>query len=63
MPLPAGGAGWLVLVLGADGVVDLAGFVVAAEFEDAGEFELAGAPAEPELLLDGVDAAADVFDG
>ena len=52
-----------MLVLGADGVVDLAGFVVAAEFEDAGEFEPAGAPAEPELMLDGVDAAADVFDG
>ena len=62
MPLPAGGAGWLALVFGADVVLDLAGFVLAAEL-DAGAFELAGAAAELELLLDGVDAAADVFDG
>jgi len=32
IPLPAGGAGWLALVLGADVVPDLAGFVEAAEF-------------------------------
>jgi hypothetical protein len=50
------------LVLAAELVVDLAGFVVAAEFEDAGAFELVGA-AEPELLLEGVDAAADVLGG
>jgi hypothetical protein len=32
IPLPAGGAGWLALVLGADVVLDLAGFVVVPEF-------------------------------
>jgi len=61
LPLPAGGAGWLVLVFGAEALPDLAGFVEAAEFEDAGGFELAGAgAAAPEFELEGVDAAADV---
>jgi hypothetical protein len=32
IPLPAGGAFWLALVLGADVALDLAGFVEAAEF-------------------------------
>jgi hypothetical protein len=57
MPLPAGGAGWLALVLGADVLLDLAGFVVAAEFEEAGAFELAGAEAAAsDFVLEGVDA-------
>jgi hypothetical protein len=61
LPLPAGGAGWLVLVFGAEVLLDLAGFVEAAEFEDAGALELAGArAAAPEFELEGVDAAADV---
>jgi len=61
-PLPEGGAGWLALVFAADVPLDLAGFVEAAEFEDAGGFELAGAgAAAPELALEGVDAAADVL--
>ncbi len=60
-PLPAGGAGWLVLVFGADAVLDLAGLVEAVEFEEAGAVELAGAgAAAPEFELEGVDAAADV---
>lgn len=43
-------------------LLDLAGFVEAAEFEDAGGFELAAAgAAAPEFALEGVDAAADVF--
>jgi hypothetical protein len=61
MPLPAGGAGWLVLVFGAEELLDLAGFVEAAELEDAGALELAGAgAAAPELELEGVAFAADV---
>jgi hypothetical protein len=61
-PLPEGGAGWLALLFAADVPVALAGFVEAAEFEDAGGFELAGAgAAAPELALEGVDAAADVL--
>ena len=61
-PLPEGGAGWLALLFGADVPLALAGFVEAAEFEDAGGFELAGAgAAAPELALEGVDAAADVL--
>ena len=60
-PLPAGGAGWLALVFGADAALDLAGFVEAAEFEDAGALEVAGAgAAAPEAELEGVDFAADV---
>jgi hypothetical protein len=60
-PLPAGGAGWLALVFGADAVLDLADFVEAAEFEDAGALELAGAgAAAPEFELEGVAFAADV---
>ena len=61
-PLPAGGAGWLALVFGADAVLlDLADFVEAAEFEDAGALELAGAgAAAPEFELEGVAVAADV---
>ena len=59
-PLPAGGAGWLALVFGADAELDLAGFV-EAEFEDAGALELAGAgAAAPEVELEGVDFASDV---
>ena len=59
-PLPAEGAGWLVLLFAAEVLLDLAGFVEAAEF-DAGWFELAGAgAAPPEFELEGVDAAADV---
>jgi hypothetical protein len=56
MPLPAGGAGWVAFVFGADVVLDLAGFVEAVEFEDAGAFELAGAGAAAalELELEGV---------
>jgi hypothetical protein len=46
-----------VLVFGAEVLPDLAGFVEAAEFEDAGGFELAGAGA---AALEGVDAGADV---
>ncbi|MGA8305642.1 MAG: hypothetical protein WB723_08180 [Candidatus Acidiferrales bacterium] len=61
-PLPEGGAGWLVLVFGAEALLDLAGFVEAAELEDAGGLELAGAgAAAPEFALEGVDAAADVL--
>jgi hypothetical protein len=61
-PLPEGGAGWLALLFAADVPVALAGFVEAAEFEDAGGFELAGAgAAAPEPALEGVDAAADVL--
>ena len=60
-PLPAGGAGWLALVFGADAVLDLAGLVEAAEFEDAGALELAGAgAAAPEFELEGVAVAAEV---
>lgn len=60
-PLPVGGAGWLVLVFGAEELLALAGFVEAAEFEDAGALELAGAgAATPELELEGVAFAADV---
>jgi hypothetical protein len=59
-PLPAG-AGWLALVFGADAVLDLDGFVEAAEFEDAGALEVAGAgAAAPEVELEGVAFAADV---
>jgi hypothetical protein len=48
-----------VLVFGADAVLDLAGFVEAAELEEAGAVELAGAgAAAPEL--EGVAAVADV---
>ncbi len=61
-PLPAGGAGWLALLFAAEVLLDLAGFVEAAEFEDAGGLELAGAgAAAPEFELEGVDAAADVL--
>jgi hypothetical protein len=50
-----------VLVFGAEALPDLAGFVEAAEFGEAGGFELAGAgAAEPEFELEGVDAGADV---
>jgi hypothetical protein len=57
-PLPAGGAGWLVLAFGAEELFDLAGFVEAGEFEDAGALELADAgAAAPEPELEG--AAAD----
>ena len=61
-PLPAGGAGRLALLFEAEALLDLAGFVEAAEFEDAGALELAGAEAEAaEFELEGVDAAADVL--
>ena len=61
-PLPAGGAGWLALLFGAEALLDLAGFVEAAEFEDAGAVELAGAGAAvPAFDFEGVEAAADVF--
>jgi hypothetical protein len=40
------------LVFGADAVLDLAGFVEAVEFEDAGAFELAGAGAAAALELE-----------
>jgi hypothetical protein len=57
-PLPAGGAGWLVLAAGA--LLDLAGLVEDAEFEAAGAPELAGAEAAaPEFELEGVAEAAD----
>jgi hypothetical protein len=60
-PLPAGGAAWLALVFGADAVLDLDGFVEAAEFDDAGALEVAGAgAAAPEVELEGVAVAADV---
>jgi hypothetical protein len=50
-----------VLVFGAEELLDLAGFVEAAELEDAGALELAGAgAAAPELELEGVAFAADV---
>jgi hypothetical protein len=61
-PLPEGGAGWLAPLFAADVPLALAGFVEAADFEDAGGFELAGAgAAAPELALEGVDAAADAL--
>jgi hypothetical protein len=61
-PLPEGGAGWLAPLFAADVPLALAGFVEAADFEDAGGFEPAGAgAAAPELALEGVDAAADVL--
>ena len=61
-PLPEGGAGWLAPLFAADVPLALAGFGEAADFEDAGGFELAGAgAAAPELALEGVDAAADVL--
>jgi hypothetical protein len=63
MPLPAGGAGWLVLVFGADVVLDLAGLVVAAELEDAGGVELAGAGVEAgAVVLDALVSAAALVD-
>jgi hypothetical protein len=53
-PLPAGGAGRLALPFEAEALLDLAGFGEAAEFEDAGAVELAGAEAAaPELELEG----------
>jgi len=56
MPLPAGGAGWLVLAFGAELALELdfAGFVVSAEFDDDDAFELAGAAA-PELDATGAE--------
>jgi len=61
-PLPEGCAGWLAPLFAADVPLALAGFGEAADFEDAGGFELAGAgAAAPELALEGVDAAADVL--
>ena len=61
-PLPAGGAGRLALLFEAEALLDLAGFVEAAEFEDAGAFELAGAEAEAaEFEFEDVDPAADVL--
>jgi len=61
-PLPAGGAGRLALLFGAEALLDLAGFVEAAEFEDAGALELAGAEAEAaEFEFEEVDPAADVL--
>jgi hypothetical protein len=61
-PLPEGGGGWLAPLFAADVPLALAGFVEAADFEDAGGFEVAGAgAAAPELALEGVDAAADVL--
>jgi hypothetical protein len=61
MPLPAGGAGWLALVFGADVVLDLAGFVLAAEF-DAGAFELAGAGLAAGAVPDALVSAAALVD-
>jgi hypothetical protein len=53
-PLPAGGAGRLALLFEAEALLDLAGFVEASEFEDAGAVELAGAEAAaPELEPEG----------
>ena len=61
-PLPAGGAGRLALLFGAEALLDLVGFVEAAEFEDAGALELAGAEAEAaEFEFEEVDPAADVL--
>jgi hypothetical protein len=61
-PLPAGGAGWLALLFDAEALLDFAGFVVDAEFEDAGAVVLAGAgAAASEFDFEGLDAAADVF--
>ena len=61
-PLPAGGAGRLALFFGAEALLDLVGFVEAAEFEDAGALELAGAEAEAaEFEFEEVDPAADVL--
>ena len=61
-PLPAGGAGRLALLFGAEALLDLVGFVEAAEFEDAGVLELAGAEAEAaEFEFEEVDPAADVL--
>jgi hypothetical protein len=61
-PLPAGGAGRLALFFGAEALLDLVGFVEAAEFEDAGVLELAGAEAEAaEFEFEEVDPAADVL--
>jgi hypothetical protein len=60
-PLPEGGAGWLAPLFAAEVLLDFAGFVEAAEFEDAGGFELAGAAAAAlELELEGA-AAEDAF--
>ena len=60
-PLPPGGAAWLALLFAAEVLPDLAGFVDAAVFEDAGALELAGAgAAAPEFELEGVAVAADV---
>jgi hypothetical protein len=58
-PLPEGGAGWLAPLFAADVLLDLAGFVEAAEFEDAGGFVLAAAGAAA-AELEGVAAGADV---
>jgi hypothetical protein len=58
-PLPAGGAGWLAPLFAAEALLDLAGFVEAVEFEDAGGFELAGAGAAA-AELEGAAAGADV---
>ena len=61
-PLPAGGAGRLALLFGAEALLDLVGFVEAAEFEDAGALELAGAEDEAaEFEFEEVDPAADVL--
>ncbi len=61
IPLPAGGAAWLVLAFGASALLDFAGFVVAAEFDEAGAGELAGAGAAADLVLE--EAGAGVLDG
>jgi hypothetical protein len=57
IPLPAGGAGWLAAGFPEDALLDFAGFVVAAELDEAGVDELAGAVAAAEFVLDADEAA------
>jgi hypothetical protein len=57
IPLPAGGAGWLALDFAEEALLDFAGFVIAAEFDEAGAVELAGGAAAPEFVLDADEVA------
>ena len=57
IPLPAGGAGWLALDFADEALLDFAGFELAAELDEAGAVELAGAEAVPEFVLDADELA------